>query len=113
MGGHGLLDFRGLWSPGSATLGGGRLPEAPQPLTLCFPPGLWQECLSRLFSPCGSIQSVELQEKPDLGDSPKEPKSKYFHPTPVPVSLRVLQSARLGAWCAARAVSPVCARWRH
>ncbi|KAM8942714.1 ribosomal RNA-processing protein 7 homolog A isoform 2-T3 [Lycaon pictus] len=29
-------------------------------------------------------ESVELQERPDLGDSPKEPKSKFFDPTPVP-----------------------------
>ncbi|XP_072699779.1 ribosomal RNA-processing protein 7 homolog A isoform X2 [Canis lupus baileyi] len=47
-------------------------------------PQVTQECLSRLFSPCGAVQSVELQEKPDLGDSPKEPKSKFFDPTPVP-----------------------------
>ncbi|MBW03847.1 Ribosomal RNA-processing protein 7 A, partial [Eschrichtius robustus] len=43
-----------------------------------------QECLSRLLSPCGPVQSVELQEKPDLAESPKEPKSKFFHPKPVP-----------------------------
>lgn len=83
------------------------------PSRCAFPLGLWQDCLSRLFSPCGSVQSVELQEKPDLADSPKEPKSKFFHPMPVPVSLRVLQSARLGARGAARAVSLVCAGWRR
>nr|XP_012597252.1 ribosomal RNA-processing protein 7 homolog A isoform X1 [Microcebus murinus] len=43
-----------------------------------------QESLSRLLSPCGPVQSVELQEKPDLAESPKEPKSKFFHPKPVP-----------------------------
>ncbi|XP_040493563.1 ribosomal RNA-processing protein 7 homolog A isoform X3 [Ursus maritimus] len=51
---------------------------------LNVPPYCTEDCLSRLFSPCGSIQSVELQEKPDLADSPKEPKSKFFHPMPVP-----------------------------
>nr|XP_025737295.1 ribosomal RNA-processing protein 7 homolog A isoform X2 [Callorhinus ursinus]XP_025737725.1 ribosomal RNA-processing protein 7 homolog A isoform X2 [Callorhinus ursinus] len=29
-------------------------------------------------------ESVQLQEKPELADSPKEPKSKFFHPTPIP-----------------------------
>uniref|UniRef100_A0A673V9K7 Ribosomal RNA processing 7 homolog A n=1 Tax=Suricata suricatta TaxID=37032 RepID=A0A673V9K7_SURSU len=43
-----------------------------------------QESLARLLSPCGLVQSVELQEKPDLADRPKEPKSKFFDPTPVP-----------------------------
>lgn len=99
VGRHGLRDLWGPWSPGGATLGGGRLPEAPQPLTLCF---LRQECLSRLFSPCGPVQSVQLQEKPDLTDSAEEPKSKFFHPTPVPVSVQVLPSAHLGAQAAAR-----------
>lgn len=47
-----------------------------------------QECLSRLLSPCGPVQSVELQEKPELSESPKEPPSKFFHPKPVPVSLQ-------------------------
>ncbi|CAK7296353.1 Ribosomal RNA-processing protein 7 homolog A [Vulpes lagopus] len=51
---------------------------------LNVPPYCTEECLSRLFSPCGAVQSVELQEKPNLGDSPKEPKSKFFDPTPVP-----------------------------
>nr|XP_054325967.1 ribosomal RNA-processing protein 7 homolog A-like [Pongo pygmaeus] len=43
-----------------------------------------QESLSRLLSTCGPLQSVELQEKPDLADSPKESRSKFFHPKPVP-----------------------------
>nr|XP_003419773.1 ribosomal RNA-processing protein 7 homolog A [Loxodonta africana] len=51
---------------------------------LNVPPYCTEECLSRLLSPCGSIQSVELQEKPDLAESPKEPTSKFFHPKPVP-----------------------------
>lgn len=76
------------------------------PLTLLPRPP--QECLSRLLSPCGPVQSVELQEKPDLTESAKEPKSKFFHPRPVPVSLRVLGSAGMGACGGARAVSPVC-----
>ncbi|XP_007939916.1 ribosomal RNA-processing protein 7 homolog A [Orycteropus afer afer] len=51
---------------------------------LNVPPYCTEECLSRLFSPCGSVQSVELQERPDLTESPKEPTSKFFHPKPVP-----------------------------
>ncbi|XP_007189206.2 ribosomal RNA-processing protein 7 homolog A [Balaenoptera acutorostrata] len=51
---------------------------------LNVPPYCTEECLSRLLSPCGPVQSVELQEKPDLAESPKEPKSKFFHPKPVP-----------------------------
>lgn len=98
-------DLRGPRSPSSATWPeGGPL----RPYTALSPPGPRQECLSRLFSPCGAVQSVELQEKPDLGDSPKEPKSKFFDPTPVPVSLRVLRSASMGARGAAGAVSPGC-----
>ncbi|XP_022374784.1 ribosomal RNA-processing protein 7 homolog A [Enhydra lutris kenyoni] len=50
---------------------------------LNVPPYCTEECLSRLFSPCGPVQSVQLQEKPDLTDSAEEPKSKFFHPTPV------------------------------
>ncbi|VCW66132.1 unnamed protein product, partial [Gulo gulo] len=50
---------------------------------LNVPPYCTEECLSRLFSPCGPVQSVQLQEKPDLTDSTEEPKSKFFHPTPV------------------------------
>uniref|UniRef100_A0A2K5PUY9 Ribosomal RNA processing 7 homolog A n=1 Tax=Cebus imitator TaxID=2715852 RepID=A0A2K5PUY9_CEBIM len=47
------------------------------------PPG-YAECLSHLLSSCGPVQSVELQEKPDPAESPKEPRSKFFHPKPVP-----------------------------
>ncbi|XP_032972730.1 ribosomal RNA-processing protein 7 homolog A [Rhinolophus ferrumequinum] len=59
----------------------------PQKRTLFIlnvPPYCTEECLSRLLSPCGPVRSVELQEKPDLAESPKEPKSKFFHPKPVP-----------------------------
>ncbi|XP_027810357.1 ribosomal RNA-processing protein 7 homolog A [Marmota flaviventris] len=48
------------------------------------PPYCNEECLTRLLSPCGTVQSVELQEKPDLAESAKEPKSKFFHPMPIP-----------------------------
>ncbi|XP_053440467.1 ribosomal RNA-processing protein 7 homolog A [Nycticebus coucang] len=51
---------------------------------LNVPPYCTEESLLRLLSSCGPIQSVELQEKPDLAESPKEPKSKYFYPKPVP-----------------------------
>uniref|UniRef100_A0A6I9LAI9 Ribosomal RNA-processing protein 7 homolog A n=2 Tax=Peromyscus maniculatus bairdii TaxID=230844 RepID=A0A6I9LAI9_PERMB len=49
---------------------------------LNVPPYCTEECLSRLLSSCGTIKTVELQEKPDLAESPKEPKSKYFHQKP-------------------------------
>lgn len=82
------LRLQGPQSPGSAVLGGGRLQKCPvAPLTLCASPAR-QECLSRLLSPCGAVQSVQLQEKPDLAESPQEPKSKFFDPKPVPVSLQ-------------------------
>uniref|UniRef100_A0A8B9XHC8 Ribosomal RNA processing 7 homolog A n=1 Tax=Bos mutus grunniens TaxID=30521 RepID=A0A8B9XHC8_BOSMU len=51
---------------------------------LNVPPYCTEECLLRLLSPCGPVQSVELQEKPELAESPKEPPSKFFHPKPVP-----------------------------
>ncbi|KAK1327579.1 hypothetical protein QTO34_012868 [Cnephaeus nilssonii] len=51
---------------------------------LNVPPYCTEECLARLLSPCGPVQSVELQGKPELTESPKEPKSKFFHPKPVP-----------------------------
>ncbi|XP_036154653.1 ribosomal RNA-processing protein 7 homolog A isoform X3 [Myotis myotis] len=50
---------------------------------LNVPPYCTEECLARLLSPCGPVQSVELQGKPELTESPKEPKSKFFHPKPV------------------------------
>ncbi|XP_032126071.1 ribosomal RNA-processing protein 7 homolog A isoform X2 [Sapajus apella] len=51
---------------------------------LNVPPYCTEECLSHLLSSCGPVQSVELQEKPDPAESPKEPRSKFFHPKPVP-----------------------------
>ncbi|EHH65896.1 hypothetical protein EGM_02758 [Macaca fascicularis] len=51
---------------------------------LSVPPYCTEESLSRLLSSCGLVQSVELQEKPDLAESPKESRSKFFHPKPVP-----------------------------
>uniref|UniRef100_A0A8C9KZ42 Ribosomal RNA-processing protein 7 homolog A n=1 Tax=Panthera tigris altaica TaxID=74533 RepID=A0A8C9KZ42_PANTA len=39
--------------------------------------------LARLLSPCGPVQSVERQEKPDLADRSEEPKSKFFQPAPI------------------------------
>uniref|UniRef100_A0A8D2CLY0 Ribosomal RNA-processing protein 7 homolog A n=1 Tax=Sciurus vulgaris TaxID=55149 RepID=A0A8D2CLY0_SCIVU len=65
----------------------GGAPSAwPQKRTLFVlnvPPYCTEECLSRLLSPCGTVQSVELQEKPDLAESSKESKSKFFHPKPI------------------------------
>lgn len=71
----------------------------------------WQECLSRLLSPCGPVQSVELQGKPELAESSKEPKSKFFHPKPVPVSLQVLGSAEMGARVGWGSVPSLGGRW--
>uniref|UniRef100_A0A8C3X0E7 Ribosomal RNA-processing protein 7 homolog A n=1 Tax=Catagonus wagneri TaxID=51154 RepID=A0A8C3X0E7_9CETA len=51
---------------------------------LNVPPYCTEECLSRLLSHCGAIQAVQVQEKPDLAESPREPKSKFFDPKPVP-----------------------------
>ncbi|XP_077025185.1 ribosomal RNA-processing protein 7 homolog A [Tamandua tetradactyla] len=51
---------------------------------LNVPPYCTEECLARLLSPCGLIRSLELQEKPFLAEGPQEPKSTFFHPTPVP-----------------------------
>uniref|UniRef100_A0A2K6MBP9 Ribosomal RNA-processing protein 7 homolog A n=1 Tax=Rhinopithecus bieti TaxID=61621 RepID=A0A2K6MBP9_RHIBE len=51
---------------------------------LNVPPYCTEESLSRLLSFCGLVQSVELQEKPDLAEGPKESRSKFFHPKPVP-----------------------------
>ncbi|XP_007523504.1 ribosomal RNA-processing protein 7 homolog A [Erinaceus europaeus] len=51
---------------------------------LNVPPYCTEESLSHLLSSCGPIQSVELQEKPDLAEVPKEPRSKFFNPKPVP-----------------------------
>ncbi|XP_002743861.1 ribosomal RNA-processing protein 7 homolog A [Callithrix jacchus] len=51
---------------------------------LNVPPYCTEECLSCLLSSCGPVQSMELQDKPDLAESLKEPRSKFFHPKPVP-----------------------------
>ncbi|XP_027251907.1 ribosomal RNA-processing protein 7 homolog A [Cricetulus griseus] len=51
---------------------------------LNVPPYCTEECLSRLLSSCGTIKTVDLKEKPDHAESPKEAKSKFFHPKPVP-----------------------------
>ncbi|KAJ6656318.1 hypothetical protein lerEdw1_003821 [Lerista edwardsae] len=46
---------------------------------LNVPPYCTEECLSRLFSGCCSVQSVELCGKPSLGEKKEAPKSKFFH----------------------------------
>ncbi|XP_062058733.1 ribosomal RNA-processing protein 7 homolog A [Lepus europaeus] len=51
---------------------------------LNVPPYCTEECLGRLLCSCGPVQSVRLQAKPDLAESPEEPTSKFFHPKPVP-----------------------------
>ncbi|XP_053114482.1 ribosomal RNA-processing protein 7 homolog A isoform X1 [Hemicordylus capensis] len=45
---------------------------------LNVPPYCTEECLSRLFSSCCSVQSVEMCGKPTLGEKPEAPKSKFF-----------------------------------
>ena len=56
---------------------------------LNVPPYCTQESLFWCLSCCGTIKTVELQEKPDLAESPTEPKSQFFHPKPVPVGCPV------------------------
>ncbi|XP_078388085.1 ribosomal RNA-processing protein 7 homolog A [Cetorhinus maximus] len=45
---------------------------------LNLPPYISQECVHRLFSQCGSVTSVELQEKPGPSDKSETQKSKFF-----------------------------------
>ncbi|KAM4881937.1 ribosomal RNA-processing protein 7 homolog A [Thomomys bottae] len=59
-------------------------PEKRTLFVLNVPPYCTEECLSRLLSPCGPIKSVELREKPDLAESPRDPESKSFQPRRVP-----------------------------
>ncbi|GAB1299668.1 Ribosomal RNA-processing protein 7 homolog A [Apodemus speciosus] len=69
---------------------------------LNVPPYCTQDSLSRCLSSCGAIKTVELQEKPDLAESPKEPKSQFFHPKPVPGlsgSLRGVPEAKRSGIC--------------
>ncbi|KAF7248557.1 hypothetical protein EYD10_05472, partial [Varanus komodoensis] len=57
-------------------------PNRPQNRTLFVlnvPPYCTEECLSRLFSGFCSVQSVEMCEKPRLGEKREAPKSKFFH----------------------------------
>ncbi|XP_054844948.1 ribosomal RNA-processing protein 7 homolog A [Eublepharis macularius] len=46
---------------------------------LNVPPYCTEECLSRLFSGCCSVQSVEMCEKPKLGEKPEATESKFFN----------------------------------
>ncbi|KAL8221811.1 UNVERIFIED_CONTAM: Ribosomal RNA-processing protein 7 A [Gekko kuhli] len=57
-------------------------PKRPPNRTLFIlnvPPYCTEECLSRLFSGCCSVQSVEMCEKPSLGEKPEAPESKFFN----------------------------------
>lgn len=38
-----------------------------------------EECLSRLFSRCGAVQSVQVCEKPGPGESAEVLESKFFN----------------------------------
>ncbi|KYO17451.1 ribosomal RNA-processing protein 7 homolog A [Alligator mississippiensis] len=48
-------------------------------LVLNVPPYCPQECLSRLFSRCGAVQSVQVCEKPGPGESAEVLESKFFN----------------------------------
>ncbi|XP_062989707.1 ribosomal RNA-processing protein 7 homolog A [Elgaria multicarinata webbii] len=57
-------------------------PSRPQNCTLFVlnvPPYCTEECLSKLFSRFCSVQSVEMCEKPRLGEKSEAPKSKFFN----------------------------------
>lgn len=45
-------------------------------------------CLSRLFSCCWSVQSVDMCEKPGPREKPEAPKSKFFNLKTFPVKLK-------------------------
>ncbi|XP_028934358.1 ribosomal RNA-processing protein 7 homolog A [Ornithorhynchus anatinus] len=47
---------------------------------LNVPPYCTEEDLTQLLSCCGTIQSVELQEKPDLAERQQKPQSGFFQP---------------------------------
>ncbi|XP_038612521.1 ribosomal RNA-processing protein 7 homolog A isoform X2 [Tachyglossus aculeatus] len=49
---------------------------------LNVPPYCLEEDLIQLLSCCGKVQSLELQEKPDLAESRPEPRSRFFQPRP-------------------------------
>ncbi|XP_072452428.1 ribosomal RNA-processing protein 7 homolog A [Notamacropus eugenii] len=55
---------------------------------LNVPPYCSEDCLARLFSACGPVQSAHLQDKPALsqapGESAKEARAAFFCPKPVP-----------------------------
>ncbi|CAI5785885.1 RNA-processing 7 homolog A [Podarcis lilfordi] len=46
---------------------------------LNVPPYCTKECFSRLFSSCGSVRSVEMCDKPSLGEKKEMPKTKFFN----------------------------------
>ncbi|XP_061495328.1 ribosomal RNA-processing protein 7 homolog A isoform X2 [Rhineura floridana] len=46
---------------------------------LNVPPYCTEECLSRLFSGCCAVQSVEMCEKPRPGEKTEMPKTKFFN----------------------------------
>ncbi|NXV73517.1 RRP7A protein, partial [Atlantisia rogersi] len=50
---------------------------------LNVPPYCSADALSRLFGRCGRVQSVDICDKPGLGDKKGKPSSKFFSPSPV------------------------------
>ncbi|XP_051899001.1 ribosomal RNA-processing protein 7 homolog A [Pristis pectinata] len=65
-----------------------REPAAARPqnrtlFVLNVPPYCTQDSVHRLFSQCGTVTSVELQEKPGPGTKPEAKKSKFFSGKPV------------------------------
>uniref|UniRef100_UPI00398E896F ribosomal RNA-processing protein 7 homolog A n=1 Tax=Pristiophorus japonicus TaxID=55135 RepID=UPI00398E896F len=57
---------------------GGARPQDRTLFVLNLPPYCTEECVRRLFSQCGPVTSVELQEKPGPGTKPETQKSKFF-----------------------------------
>ncbi|GCB76751.1 hypothetical protein scyTo_0017503 [Scyliorhinus torazame] len=55
-----------------------RRPQDRTLFVLNLPPYITQECAHRLFSQCGPVTSVELQEKPGTGSKSEKQKSKFF-----------------------------------
>lgn len=62
---------RGDWCAGKARRG-------IIPVVLCRLSPCVKDALSRLFSCCGAVQSVDLRDKPGPGEKAEKPTSKFF-----------------------------------
>ncbi|XP_034639402.1 ribosomal RNA-processing protein 7 homolog A [Trachemys scripta elegans] len=83
---------------------------------LNIPPYCTKACLSRLFSCCSSVQSVNVCEKPGPREKPEAPKSKFFNLKTVTVKLReTLRRAEGKGACCRTGIGNLwhtCRRWR-